>query len=271
MHQKDKLYCIQGSRCWRSIAFTSRISSISKLARANRHNPWTTSKLSDDVHVRVFVRLQMSSLDTGLIGMSAVTSVLICLVGRALVLEIRIIVSDGIDLIGSLKELKAHTTIGVPDNVTVHEPGARVVSLEADDCPARDKCLWGAATEEQNSISSYRVLEIELANHVGCEDTSSLTKHRKVMTVQMHGVRCLEVVLNDEVDPRICRAVEDSSVAEERAVVRQTWQSSQCLQGWLIVSDIDGLVGRWSGAVVREIHQAAQEPSDDRTVFTENL
>ena len=59
---------------------------------------------------------------------------------RALGLEVGVAVLGGGDVVGALDELQGEAAVDVPDDVAVHDPGAGVVGLEADDGVA----WWGA-------------------------------------------------------------------------------------------------------------------------------
>lgn len=122
------------------------------------------------------------------------------------------------DLTWSLDELHTHTTVGVPDDVTVHDPRTRVVGLETDDGPTWDWILRGSRTEEKNSITSRRVDEVQRWDVSSGEESSFfLTEDREIVAVKMHRVGSDELVLNDPVDPGVSSLVKDDSVRVESA------------------------------------------------------
>ena len=174
---------------------------------------------------------------------------------------IAVVVLASVDLLWSLKVLKTHTTVSVPDDVAMHDPGTWIVSLETNDGPARCECNWGTETSEQSSVSSNGVIEIKLANHTSGEDTSALAKHREVVTVKMHWVRCLEVVLDNEVYPVTSGTIEHNSIGIDGAVVGQVRHSCEGLEGWLVEGDINGLATNKGSRVSRQVGGTTQEPS----------
>ena len=158
--------------------------------------------MADNISVRVAETVAgvQVTLETGLIGVLLVaTSIYVRLVAGTLLLELSAVVV--LDLSGALEVLETHTTVSVPDQVAMHNPGTWVVSLETDDSPAGNKGLRATSTEEESSVSSNGVVEVKLTNHVGRENTTALSEDGEVVPVKMHWVRCLEVVLDHEVDP----------------------------------------------------------------------
>lgn len=123
--------------------------------------------MAENIGVRVAeaaVAAQVA-LETGLVLVLVLTTgALVVFVCLALLLESVIVVV--LDLLGALEILETHTTVSVPDQMAMHDPGTRVVGLEANDSPARDEGGRGTATEEQGSITSDGVVELELSNHV---------------------------------------------------------------------------------------------------------
>lgn len=91
----------------------------------------------------------------------------------------------GIDLVWALDELHGQTTLNVPHNVAVHEPGTWVVGLEADDGVTQRRAR--AATSEHDCVTTGRVDEVEGADVGECAEAFAEDGH--VVTVQMHGVR----------------------------------------------------------------------------------
>lgn len=185
--------------------------------------------MAENISVRVAKPLVAAqvSFDTGLIGVLLMaTSISVGFVVRALLLKLSAVVV--LDLGRALEILETHTTVSVPDQVAVHDPGAWVVGLETDDSPTRNEGLRSAATEKQSSVSSDGVVEVELSNHVRCENTTTLSEDGEVVSVKMHGVRSLEVVLDHEIYPRVGGAIEHDGISEQGAVVGQ---ARQCGQG----------------------------------------
>ena len=188
------------------------------------------------------VSIEMS-LDTCFVRMlMATANGFISLIRLALVLERgAVVIFRRIDGSWLLEELKSHTTICVPDQVTVHEPGTRIVGLKTNNSPSRNECLWGAATEKQGSVAANRVIKAELTDHVGGENSSALSKNGEIVSVKMHRMRCLEIVLDHKVDPIVGRAIEDGSITVQRAVVGQAGEGGQGLKRGLFVGHIDCL------------------------------
>lgn len=168
------------------------------------------------------VSLEMS-LDTCFIRMlMATANRFVSLVCLALILERgAVVVFGSIDGFRLLQELKTHTAIGMPDQVTMHEPGTWIVGFESNDGPPRNESLRGPSTEKEDSIAADWVVKTQLANHVTGEDASSLSQDGEIVSVKMHGVRGLEIVLDHKVNPVVGRAIEDGSVAVQGAVVSQ--------------------------------------------------
>lgn len=192
------------------------------------------------------------ALETGLVlVLLLATGALVVFVCLALLLESVVVVV--LDLLGALEILETHTTVGVPDQMAMHDPGTRVVGLEADDSPAGNEGGWGTTTEEQDSVTSDGIVELELSNHVRGENTTTLAEDGEVVTVKMHGVRGLEVVLNDKVYPLVGRSIKQSGVAVHRAVVWKIGQCGQGLKSGVLKGHVDGLAASRCGTVGAEI------------------
>lgn len=73
------------------------------------------------------------------------------------------------------------------------------------------------------------------------------------MTVKMHWVRCLEVVLDDEVNPLVGRSIKHSSVSINGAVVGEAGKCGQGLESGVLECYVDGLAASRCGAVGAEI------------------
>lgn len=69
----------------------------------------------------------------------------------------------------------------------------------------------------------------------------------------MHGVRCLEVVLDDEVYPLVGRSIEQSGVAVHGAVVWKVGQRGQGLKSGVLKGHVDGLASSRCGTVGAKI------------------
>jgi len=189
------------------------------------------------------VLLHMALLETRLIRiLDASTASLVCVVCSTLILELGlVVVLAGTNLGWSLKVLKSHTTVSMPDNMAMHEPGTWVIGLESNDRPAGAHCCWVASTEKKGSVSSDWVGEVELSNHVGCEHTTTLAEESEIVAVKVHRVRGDEVVLDHKVGPRVCRTVQDDSTAVDRAVVSDVGQGGKRLEGRVTERHVDGL------------------------------
>lgn len=228
-----------------------------------------------DVAVRVSPRvtaLEMS-LDAGFVRrLDLTTGGLVRLVRSAFALEtLAVVVLASGNLRGALEILQAHATVGVPDQVTVHHPRARVVGLEANNRPAGSEASGAGEAKEEGGVTANRVVEVEKSNHVGGEHSTALTEHGEIVAVKMHGVRGLEVVLNHKVDPRLGWAVQDIQVRVQGAVIAQGGKSCQSLERRLIVGHVDALAGHGRATVLGQTPHVSQEPSDDGSVTVENL
>jgi len=136
---------------------------------------------------------------------------LVRLQGRAFTTEVGVVIV--FDIAGSLNELQSKTAVNVTRNVTMHEPGTRVIGLETNDSVSGRETRTSRALED-DGITTGRVVKVESADHVTCESTSASAQDGDVVTVDVHGVRSKELVLNDKVHPLI-GLVENDAVADE--------------------------------------------------------
>ena len=201
------------------------------------------------------------------------TSSLVGVIELALILEaVAAIVRGRINAVWLLDELQTHTAVSVPDDVTMHDPGTRVVGLETNNGPATLRgTLRTSDTEEKRGITADRVGEVEAAGLVGGEDTLALAQDSEIVTVQMHGVRSDEVVLDDEVNPVSCGAIKNNVVGVDGVVERDRWQESHVLERRVVVVNGDGAGTQRAGAVGAKVGSGSQVPSGNRAIAVEGL
>jgi len=111
--------------------------------------------------------------------LDALASGLEGLIGVALVLKGCVLCPlSSWNLVLSLNELQGKTTVNVPDNVAMHQPGTWIVSLKTDDSVTRGL--------KHCSVATRRVDEVEARCLASSESAHSCAKEREVVTVQMH-------------------------------------------------------------------------------------
>ncbi|TKW55332.1 hypothetical protein CTA1_12764 [Colletotrichum tanaceti] len=103
------------------------------------------------------------------------------------------LVGDGGDLAVPLDELHREALGGVPADVAVHQPGARVVRV-----PGHDEVAGG---RQHGGVAAGRVVRLE--RHVARVGPLALGEDPEVVAVQVDGVRDGEGGLDDEVDPLV--------------------------------------------------------------------
>ncbi len=206
--------------------------------------------------------------------MAFTTSGAVSIISLALALEAgTVIVRGGIDRGRLLNVLQRHTAIRVPDDMAMHDPRARVVGLEANDCPATlGNATSAGDTEQERSVSADGVGEVETSGLSGGEDTFALAEDGEVVAVQMDGMRGLEVVLDNEVDPVAGRTVEDDRVGVDRVGERDGREGCHVLERRVVEVDSDGGAAQGGDAVGGQILTDGSEiPSSDGAVAVEVL
>ena len=178
----------------------------------------------------ILMPLQISLQSRLITKMSLTARLHIGIISSTLALEaVAAVVLSRIDRIRLFNILQRHAAVGVPDDVAMHDPGARVVGLEADDCPA---ALGSAAcagdAEQQGSVAADGVGEVEGGGVGGGEDAFALAEDGEVVAVEMDRVGGLEIVLDHEVDPVAGGAVEDYGVGVDRAIETRRKAGWQC-------------------------------------------
>lgn len=120
------------------------------------------------------------------------------------------------DVARSLNPLQCETTVNVPHDMAVHQPHPWIVRLEANNSVAR-RVAWTSGTDEHSGITTGRVDEVQGGNQIRCPVDGALAQQAQVMSVQMHGVGCEELILNDEVDPFVRRA-QGNGIGDQGAI-----------------------------------------------------
>ena len=132
---------------------------------------------------------------------------------RTFILKVGVDICVGGDIVRSLNELQSKTAVNVPGNVTVHEPGTRVVSLETNDCVASGVTRT-CRTLKHDSIATSRVVEVQSADQITGECASASAEDGHIMTVNVQRMRSKELVLDDKVDPYV-GLVENEGIADK--------------------------------------------------------
>lgn len=146
----------------------------------------------------------------------------------------------GWDIVGTLNELHGKTTICVPGNVAVHDPGTWVISHEANDGITR--------AFQHGSVPTDGVVKLKRVDKARRKIANALAQERKVVAVQVERMGREELILDDKVDPRL--------------VIVESHNISVSTEGTTLSKGLQGWVARVNGQAV-----TVQVPTEDGTII----
>lgn len=171
------------------------------------------------------------------------------------------------NLLGPLDPLQRQPAIDMPDDMAMHQPGARVVALEPYHRVTRGR-PGSTGADEHGRVAADGVVEVEGRDEGGVPGGRALAQDGHVVPVEMHRVGGEELVLDDEVVPFVGFGEVDG-VADEGGVGGGGAGAGfgEGLERGLRVVDADGGVVEEpaeDGAVVGGLHLGDEAGGEER-------